>query len=110
MEIIYSKSQIGTLKTAHDMVLVYFSGEGCGVCKSIQPRLSALLSKYPQVKAVQAELSDAPELAAAFSIFTVPAVILFVMGKESLREAGFISLAELEQAITKYSDLLLNHR
>ena len=106
METVYTIPQIDALKNESDMMLVYFGSESCGVCKSILPRLLMLLLKYPHVKAVRAELSDAPELAAACGIFTVPALILFVMGKESLREAGFISLTELEQALSKYSDLL----
>lgn len=109
METVYTMPQIDALKSKNDMMLVYFSSPSCGVCKSILPRLLALLSKYPKVKAVRVELPDAPELAAACSIFTVPALILFVMGKESLREAGFISLTELERALIKYSDLLFHH-
>lgn len=108
MEAVYTIPQIDALKNENDMMLIYFSSESCGVCKSILPRLLMLLTKYPHVKAVRAELSDAPELAAACSIFTVPALILFVMGKESLREAEFISLTELEQALSKYSDLLFH--
>ncbi len=106
METVYTMPQIDALKSKNDMVLVYFSSQSCGVCKSMLPRLLALLSKYPKVKAVWVELSDAPELAANCGIFTVPALTLYVMGKETLREAGFISLTELEQALIKYSDLL----
>lgn len=106
MDAVYTIPQMDVLKNENNMVLIYFSSQSCGVCKSILPRLLMLLSKYPQVKAVRAELSDAPELTAACGIFTVPALILFVMGKESLREAGFISLAQLEQALLKYSNLL----
>lgn len=108
METVYAMTQINALKSKNDLMLVYFSSQSCGVCKSMLPRLLALLSKYPKVKAVRVELSDAPELAATCGIFTVPALMLFVMGKESLREAGFISLTELEQALIKYSDLLFH--
>ncbi|HWP51571.1 MAG TPA: thioredoxin family protein [Clostridia bacterium] len=106
MDRIRTMAQLDTLKAKHSMVLVYFSTEGCGVCKSLLPRLTELLLKYPDIRAVKADLSDAPELSASFSIFTVPAVILFVMGKETLREAGFISLAEIARQIAKYNTLL----
>lgn len=106
METVYTMPQIDALKSKNDMVLIYFSSPSCGVCKSMLPRLLALLSKYPKVKAVRVELPDAPELAATCGVFTVPALTLFVMGKESLRAAGFISLTELERALIKYSDLL----
>lgn len=102
METVNAMTQIDALKLRHDMLLLYIGGAGCGVCKSMLSRLSVLLQKYPRIQAVKADLSDAPELAAGFGIFTVPAVILFVMGKETLREAGFISLTELERKIAKY--------
>ena len=106
MDGIRATAQLDALKAKHNMVLVYFSNEDCGVCKSLLPRLNALLLKHPDIMAVTADLPGTPELAANFSIFTVPAVILFVMGKETLREAGFISLAELERQITKYNTQL----
>lgn len=99
-------TQIDALKLHYDMVLLYIGSADCGVCKSLLPRLSALLLKYPHIRAVKADLSEAPELAAGFGIFTVPAAILFVMGKETMREAGFFSLTELEQKIIKYAALL----
>lgn len=107
MESVSTNTQINKLISKHDMVLVYFSSANCGVCKSLLPKLLSLLSKYPQIKAVKAELSSAPELAASFCIFTVPALILFVMGKETLREAGFIHINELDQKIARYA-LMLN--
>ncbi|HAA63947.1 MAG TPA: thioredoxin, partial [Thermoanaerobacter sp.] len=40
-----------------------------------------------------------------FSVFTVPTVIVYVDGKEAIREARFISMDTLEEKISKYYSL-----
>lgn len=91
--------QIDALNAKRHLMLAYLGRANCDICKSMLPKLLTLLLKRPPVKGVKADLSTALGLAAGFSIFTVLAVILFVMGKETLREAGIISLTELEQGI-----------
>ena len=42
-----------------------------------------------------------PAVAGAFSVFTVPALLLFVEGKEMVRKARFVVMNELEQQIAQ---------
>lgn len=88
------------------MALLYFSGSTCGVCRDMLPKLEKLLERYPRIRAARAETQDLPELAAAHGVFSVPAILLFIQGKETVREAGIISLDGLERKIARYYELL----
>lgn len=100
--------EINILKNKNDMLLVYFGSDSCGVCISIKSKLERLLSKYPNIKLVKVETENSPELCAAHSVFTIPVIILYIQGKETIREARIISMEKLEQNISRYYDLFYN--
>lgn len=106
METLHSAGEAEKLKQSGDMALLYFSGNTCGVCRDMLPKLETLLRKYPAIRAAKAEAQNLPELAAAYGIFSVPAIVLIVRGKETVREAGIISLDGLEENIARYCELL----
>ncbi len=94
-----------TLKEDHEMVLVYFGSPICSVCQDMRPKVELMIGNYPLIKAVKVEMQESPEVAAGNGIFTAPAVILFIQGKETIREAGIISLIKLEEKIARYYKL-----
>lgn len=106
MEIINSNLQIDTLIKEETMVLVYFGGEGCGVCNVIRPKIEELMKNYPQIKTVIVEVEKSIEIASSYSIFTIPAVLLFIEGKEVLRGARFINLLDIKEKIERYYAML----
>lgn len=105
MEIIYSNADLNELKMNTDMVLVYFGSESCGVCRDIMPKLEKMLEKYPSIKAVKVEAQSFPELCANYNVFSFPVIMLFIQGKETIREAGIISLLSLEQKVSRCFEL-----
>lgn len=102
MERVNSIEEIDKLKDENDMLLVYFGSNLCSVCIAMMPKLEALLKKYPDIKAVKVEVEKMPELSANYNVFTVPVIILFIQGKETIREARIISLIGLEESIRRY--------
>lgn len=66
-----------------------------------------MLSNYPSVKNVYIDMDDTPELCGQYSVFIAPTILLFTIGKESLRESKFIVLNELESKISRYCKLIL---
>lgn len=44
---------------------------------------------------------DVPEVAGQFTVFTVPALLLFVEGKETIREARFVVMDDLHDKFTR---------
>lgn len=87
------------------MLLLYFGSNSCGVCRGIRPKLEQMLKKYPAIQAVEVDEQNLPELSASYCVFTIPVILLFIQGKETIREAGIISLSSLEQRISRYYEL-----
>ena len=84
------------------LVLAYFSGENCSVCKSLKPKIEMLVEQqFPSVRFLEIKTDQNPELCASMNVFSVPVVTFFVEGKEYIREARNISTAELANKMHK---------
>ena len=79
------------------LTFVYISKENCGICHVIQPQVQEMLKEFPAIKPIQVSADDIPEVASQFTVFTVPALLLFVEGKEVIREARFVVMEELHR-------------
>lgn len=88
------------------MVLLYISSEQCGVCHVIFPRLQQILSAFPRIKSCKVDINQVSELAGSFNVFTIPCVLLFIEGKETIREARYIVLDRLKERLQRYYDML----
>ncbi|AFA50030.1 thioredoxin family protein [Acetobacterium woodii] len=105
MELVNSGLEMDELKKKHDMILIYFGSETCSVCRDMKPKIVRMIEKYPKIKAVNIDVQKMTELSASYRVFTAPAIILFIQGKETIREAGIISIIRLEDAISRYDAL-----
>jgi hypothetical protein len=86
----------------NNLVLACFSGVNCSVCHVIKPRIESILAEsYPEVTFIEIKTGNAPELAARFSVFTVPVILFFIEGKEYIREARTVDLSLFEQKLAK---------
>jgi thioredoxin 1 len=88
-------------------VLFYFSYPDCGVCKSLKPKIAALVAEhFPKLRMYYVDIEAIPEAAGQLSVFTVPAVLVFFQGKELIREARNFGIQELGGKIDRYYSLL----
>ena len=96
------------LKTikAHKMILFYFKGSQCSACLALYPKVETMVKQYLSIKLQVIQLDTEPELAAYFNIYSVPATVLYVDGKEYIREAGIFSVQALEAKIERLLDLI----
>ena len=102
MKIIKTIKEFEQLKKQEDILLTYFSHDRCNVCKVLLPKVKDLVNKdFPRVNLAHCNTEHAPELAAQNSIFTAPAIIIFVQGKEYKRISRNIGLMELAQYISR---------
>src|SRR6188768_1307182 len=84
-------------------VLVDFSAEWCGPCKMMKPILEELKSKAgDEVSILTVDVDKNPKASDFYHIQGVPTLILFKEGEIKWRQAGVISLHELESIINQY--------
>ncbi|MFK2826122.1 thioredoxin family protein [Bacillus sp. B190/17] len=88
------------------IVLLYISRRSCSVCHAVLPQVEELLLNYPKISSFHVDADDIPEVAGAFSVFTIPAVLFFVEQKEMFRKARFIPMEDLNDQIKKIYDLI----
>ncbi|URZ03847.1 hypothetical protein CLAUR_039130 [Clostridium felsineum] len=106
MSKIYSKQEVEELINNNEILLLYFESDTCGVCKVIKPELNKILKSYPDIKNIFVNVGGNIKLAASYSVFTLPAVLVFINGKESIRQARYINLEEIESRISRYYKLI----
>jgi len=88
------------------IAMVYFASDGCSVCGVLLPKIEEMLTKFPKLKIRKVQVDKFTEAAGQYSIFTLPAILGYIEGKEIIREARFISVEMLEKAIDRYYDML----
>jgi thioredoxin-like negative regulator of GroEL len=85
----------------HRLAFLYFSSPNCSVCHSLKPQIQTLMVHYPEIQLGSADVSEVTEIAGTFSVFTVPVLLLFVEGKEYIREARIIHTDQFNEKINK---------
>ena len=105
MDYIKSNEELKDIIEKNSMVIVYFGSEMCGVCTALKPKVKEMMKSYPNIKSVQVDADISPEMAAANNIFTIPGILLFIDGKEAIREARFISVPDIENKISRYYEM-----
>lgn len=108
MEQINSYEKLQGLINDEEMLLVYFGGNSCNVCVSIKPKLEKLFNKYEKIKNVYVDVEKSLVIAGQHNIFTIPTVLLYINGKETLRESRFISIDNLSSKISRYYDMIFD--
>lgn len=105
MDFIDSSEELRKIIDNNNMTIVYFGSNMCGVCGVLKPKTEELLIKYPKIKAVQVDVEKSKKIAATYNVFTIPGILLFIDGKEAIREARFINMQDLEIKISRYYNL-----
>jgi thioredoxin-like negative regulator of GroEL len=90
----------------HQVTLTYITGTNCGVCSSVKPKIQEILATRTWITAREINSHEHQALSAQLSIFTIPAVLVHVQGKETIREARYFSIQELTDKIDRIGQLL----
>lgn len=106
VKLLESKEDLEDFISINTMALIYFGSEGCGVCRALKPKVEEMLESFPRIAKGQVDIEKSVELSAASSIFTIPAILVYVEAKEVLREARHISIREMKDKIQRYYNML----
>lgn len=91
----------------NDAVMLYFSAPGCNVCHALKPKLTeAVMNEFPTFVIIGIDISETPEIASHFSVFTIPTVLVFFQGREFLRKSRHMSVGEVITAIERPYNLM----
>lgn len=96
-----------TFITDQRFSFIYVSRTNCGVCHALLPQLQQMLQAFPLIQLGYVDADELEAIAGHFSIFTVPALLLFVDGKEMIREARFVRMQLLEEKISKLYKMVI---
>ncbi|MFT5819048.1 MAG: thioredoxin 1 [Crocinitomix sp.] len=81
---------------------IYFKGENCSVCKALLPKMVKHFSEnYPLLEFEIIAVEKSPEIAAQFSVFTIPVLIILFDDKEHFRFVRNFSGIEIDQKLKR---------
>ena len=106
MQCLTSMKELDKEVLENPMLLAYSSGGKCSVCTVLKGKVKIMMHKYPKMKAVEIDGDKNPEITSQLSIFTLPSIIIYINGKEALREARNISLELLDEKIERLYRLM----
>ena len=93
----------------HLAVMLYFSAPTCNVCHALKPKLlEAIESNFQEFKIISIDVSKSQEIAAHFSVFAIPTVLIFLDGREFLRKSRHMSVEEVIKEIKRPYDIMMS--
>ncbi len=94
-----NKDNFEDIVTRNDMVIVDFWASWCGPCKSFAPVFEAASEQHQDIVFGKVNSDDEQELAAAFSIRSIPYVMLLREKVVLFAQAGALPAEGLESVI-----------
>ncbi len=85
---------------------IYLSQESCNMCSVIKPIFENLAKKYKGATFTHIDLNNYEFAKGYFSVFNIPAILVYSEGKELLREARFFNFDQIESKLDKYNQLI----
>ncbi|UNK21212.1 thioredoxin [Paenibacillus sp. N3/727] len=101
-----SLNEINQVIENEPLVLLIIKTGQCGVCESVEAKVSLMLESRPSVNGIYVYMEDAPDVASAYLALTAPTLLLFYEEKEVYRIARFVRFDELDHVLSQYEELL----
>ena len=106
MHLLTDLDNIDELISQKEICVVQFGSNSCSPCESIKQKLNIALSNKDEINYIYVDIEKFNELAATYSIFSVPTILVFVQSKLTIRESGYFSLESILKRIDRYLELL----
>jgi thiol-disulfide isomerase/thioredoxin len=98
---LFSIEDVEHFINSHHLAFLYISKTNCSVCHALLPKVKEVMAEFPKIQMAFVNVDDIPDIAGHLSIFTAPVLILYVDGKEVLREARFVHIEQFMKKVKK---------
>lgn len=100
---------IEKLISTKQAVMLYFSGNDCGVCEALKPKIKdAFASNFPKIEQVFIQANEYKEISSHFGVFSVPTILVFLEGKEFARKSRNISVPGFIQELNRPYQIMIS--
>ena len=90
-------------------VCFYLSTSECNVCKVLKPKVIELIeSDFPNISFYYVDLNEAKEISGQLSVFSIPTILVYFEGKETIRTSRNVHLEELREQIDRYYKMIFS--
>lgn len=96
-----SLEEVNAFVENNELAFLYFTTPNCSVCHGLQPQIEKILEQYPAINAAHIDSIVAPEAAGQYSVFAAPVLLLFIDGKEYIREARIVHTEQLNKQLSR---------
>jgi len=88
-------------------VCFYLSTPECNVCKVLKPKVMDMIENdFAEIRFCYVDLNEAKEISGQLSVFSVPTIIVYLEGKETIRASRNVHLEELREQIERYYKMI----
>lgn len=109
MKRMMSLSELKQVIAENQLVLLVMKSADCGVCESVQAKLSVMLESRTGIAGIYVYIADAPDVASEYLALSAPTVLVFHAGKEVYRITRFVLFDELDRLLSQYEQLSEEH-
>jgi thioredoxin 1 len=100
-------NEIQSLIADKTAVLLYFYNDNCAPCKVLRPKVQEMVKEYfPNIELRLINAEKYPATSAEYGVFASPTLLVFIEGKEYIRESKNISINELHEKIERYYNMV----
>ena len=92
---------------SNQAVCFYLSTLECTVCKVLKPKVIEMLKDdFHKIHFCYVDLNEAKEIRGQLSVFSVPTILVYFEGKETIRVSRNVHLDELREQIDRYYKMI----
>jgi thioredoxin-like negative regulator of GroEL len=96
-----------TITKSSKAVCFYLSTPECNVCKVLKPKVIDMLENdFPGIIFCYVDLSIAKEISGQLSVFSVPTILVYFEGNETIRTSRNVHIEELHKQIDRYYKMI----
>jgi len=76
-----TKDNFDSVKSSDKTVLIDFYADWCGPCRMVSPIVDEIAEENPEYLVAKINVDEEPELAAEFSVFSIPTLVVIKNGE-----------------------------